>query len=302
MPNLGLGLGLTNNAFINTPILNQVAGSVFAISSDKLKSGATSPYTLSFSNAAPNLVATFSNGTLNKEHVENYIKSVNGGNLVGMSVYVQQATDQSGNGNHAIQNTASNQPRVMNNGIWDVDGNGKVSPYFNGTTSVMNIINTLVGYENNLFINIVVRPNSNQLTYTAIIGNHNAISDGGFSIEQIASNNNLYCLQMNNGSIFHSIGNTQLSANTNNIFTLYKSEINGKNYLNGVNTVSINNSSNNIKITTQFVYIGWSAYPSENRRFNGYINEIIIYNKTLSDSERQKLEKNQGKRYGITVA
>jgi hypothetical protein len=38
------------------------------------------------------------------------------------------------------------------------------------------------------------------------------------------------------------------------------------------------------------------------RQYDGKISELILFGVTLTDSQRQKLEKNQGKYYGLSVA
>lgn len=53
------------------------------------------------------------------------------------SVYCTTIYDASGNGNHATQSTAAEQPRLVNAGVFEVDSNGDYSLYYDGTDDKM---------------------------------------------------------------------------------------------------------------------------------------------------------------------
>ena len=55
------------------------------------------------------------------------------------SGYVTKIYDQSGNGNHATQSTASYQPRIVNAGTIETDSNGDYSIYYDGTDDRLDV-------------------------------------------------------------------------------------------------------------------------------------------------------------------
>ena len=211
-----------------------------------------------------------------------------------VSAYVQQLTDQSDNGNHAIQNTQANQPRVLNNGIWETDVSGKLRIIQTATTnlvktgvSISNIFSC--SYVGNTMQNVSARLNA--LTSEIPANNTMIIPSCGTGNPPLLSIGerlpNIYLVNQSNISDYI---NTPLILSYNRISTT-----NQEVYKNGGNKLTDSNITVTFNITR--IYLG-----ADTTAGNNFLQEFIIFAQPLTDSQRQKLEKNQGKRYNIALA
>lgn len=287
MPTPTVSRILRSNASL--PILDQVKGAVASYSLDKIKTNATSPCILSFSDASPNMAVPFANNTFDKASVQNYIIA-NGGNFATTSAYIQQWTDQSGRGNHATQGTQANQPRILNNGVWETNSNGKLSIQTILATDTHWVVtdSNSLDLTNNGTFSVVHRPTTIGETAGRILDKGAYLFFMGDRAISVAPP----------GTSASGVGGTVFNELNINTIPFETGTNSLKYYRNGVLVSTVNSSalipnSNNMYILNNSGLI---------RQYDGKISELIIFNRTLSDSERKKLEQNQSKRYNIAVS
>jgi hypothetical protein len=210
--------------------------------------------------------------------------------------FIVTTYDQSGKGNHVTQTTVTNQPRIVNAGVIEVE-NTRPTIKHDGTDDFL---------ENNSFAV------SNICSLSLVAVNKDVINSARRIVmmgDSTGSTNNLH--------IFHNGSTTQLGAgvaspvdarvflntalNTLSIVTMSRvSTTNTEAWKNGM---SLGTSTiSNVDWTSQILRIGCNRSGSANALyFPGTISEVAITT-PLTDIERKKLERNQGKYYGITVA
>ena len=217
-----------------------------------------------------------------------WVKNVSA-TITNQSAYVTKWYDQSGNGNDAVQATAGNQPRIVNAGVLEVDANGKPCISYAITANRLDV-------PNSSSLNI-----STQQTISVV---HNPSSAGGGSLGRIIDKSNgQYQSQISGTIIQTSAGNSNsnmITLSATNIDTIvYNHDITNLScYKNGV----LNVSKGAVAITpnSNTLYIGNSS--NSDRSYDGKFTEIILFSTALTDAQRTKLEKNQGRYYGITVS
>jgi hypothetical protein len=216
------------------------------------------------------------------------------------SAYVTTWYDQSGNGLNATQTTAGNQPRIVNARVVDVDASGKPTLYFDGSDDVLS--NSSVSISN--LCNTFIVAKSNAVDNEARIACSLTDETGDTNNFRLLGYNPVtprlsFCQRANEVQLVTS--DTSISGSV--IAAAKRSATNyQESYVNGVS------KGTNTNVTTTYaasrINIGntraTSAYPNTGA-WNGNISEVIITT-PLSDSQRQKLERNQGKYYGINVA
>jgi len=138
---LGLGLGLSRGrgAAGATGILDAYTGAAFAFAPDTLiygthsvtdnevgsvTNGNTDAYTVRVRRSSDNAVSSFTYSEVSDGTLVTWVG-------VGNDGLVEAAYDQSGNDNHATQSTATNQPKIVDNGVLVVE-NGKAAMDFDG--------------------------------------------------------------------------------------------------------------------------------------------------------------------------
>jgi hypothetical protein len=207
------------------------------------------------------------------------------------NAYVTKWYDQSGNGNDKVQTTAANQPRIVSNGTLDVDAFGKANIKGNIVST------TALNCSDSASLSIL-----NNITMNAV---HNSISLGGSSEGRIISKNDVsdYAMCVSATTKISS-GNAGLS--DDGMFTLGTQVINTvvhtadtveSFYKNG-NLISTDNSVSALADSNANIYLLNNS--AGNRAYDGYVSEIIIFDASLDDVQRNKLECNQKKYYSIT--
>ena len=228
------------------------------------------------------------------------------------SAYVTTWYDQSGNNNHAVQATAANQPRIVNAGVLEVGTNGKPTLYFDGVNHRLSISNLLLTSNlAGLHITSVARDTAptagGDATHT-IFASENTLGTGravlrtrdlnGGNVFQaggrrVAADSFISAISNNNGE-FNIIEGSFDYANSGTI----KLYING--ILKNVSAQFANGAGNTDSAAVAAISIG--TFNTGAGDFIGNISELILFGTTLTDVQRNNLEKNQGKYYGITVA
>jgi len=218
----------------------------------------------------------------------------------GDSCFIPAWYDQSGNIFHVTQTATSKQPRIVNSGVVEIDASGKPTLYFDGSDDVLS--NSSVSISN--LCNTFIVAKSNAVDNEARIACSLTDETGDTNNFRLLGYNPVtprlsFCQRANEVQLVTS--DTSISGSV--IAAAKRSATNyQESYVNGVS------KGTNTNVTTTYaasrINIGntraTSAYPNTGA-WNGNISEVIITT-PLSDSQRQKLERNQGKYYGINVA
>lgn len=199
--------------------------------------------------------------------------------------------DASNNGTDAERTTVANQPILKLNGInynqtLTFDGNDSYDlsnlaelPYGNPDISVFTVAKSdnsggwryIFAYGNNT---------TNQGYFVGKVLNTTQLLDGGWGNSN--TTNNVW----NNGDI-QLIGSTH-SSTTNE----------QKTYVDGVN---VTNGTRAYNLVQDDGYIGSQTYDSPTEFWLGDISEVVVYNRVVSDMERQQINSYLALKYGITL-
>ena len=197
--------------------------------------------------------------------------------------YVTTLYDQSGNGRNATQTIAGSQPSIMKFGVLNEDVNSNV--FLDFDTKFMT---GAVGLGTAQSIVAVYSKSVNGVN-THIFGSGKSGGDTGINIFEDTNNKTNVT---RDASMFSDPVDSSLTKkiivgeNTNNPPQYYK---------NGVQNIVT--SALPTSVEANLISIGTSGFPMQARFYGG-----MIFTNTLSTSDRQTLERNQGNFYGITVA
>ncbi len=212
--------------------------------------------------------------------------------------------DQSGNGRHAVS-TAGRRPRIVSNGVLQTEG-GKPAILFDGVDDYLAAPSPLIDTTHSLFV-LFTPKIENQ--FGAVFGQWSSGQTGRFYLiaNQISSGAaSAGLLNLANTTATGGGGGSGFAAevaisNTPTLITSISStgSEQWKLFKNGTEWDSA---------TITSVYTGVnSAIGSLNGTgsllpFDGTVSELISFPSALSTTDRQTLERNQGKYYSITVA
>jgi hypothetical protein len=212
--------------------------------------------------------------------------------------------DQSGNGRHAVS-TAGRRPRIVSNGVLQTEG-GKPAILFDGVDDYLAAPSPLIDTTHSLFV-LFTPKIENQ--FGAVFGQWSSGQTGRFYLiaNQISSGAaSAGFLNLANTTATGGGGGSGFAAevaisNTPTLITSISStgSEQWKLFKNGTEWDSA---------TITSVYTGVnSAIGSLNGTgsllpFDGTVSELISFPSALSTTDRQTLERNQGKYYSITVA
>lgn len=212
---------------------------------------------------------------------------------------VSQVNDLSGNGFHATQTTANNQPTYQATGF-----NGKPTLYFDTTDSILSSA-TIADY----FLTPTTAP-----TFTLIMACYSPLaSDAGtiaFGSDAQANGRVLFSnnfgftagnhlfdtANASGGRLTASI--TQPTA-VPHIMTFYRHGASMAFRVDGVTLASKANASGNFAVTSAKLQIGKCDAVSLNYM---YMSEACVYAAALSASDLAKAERGLGKKWGVSVA
>jgi hypothetical protein len=216
--------------------------------------------------------------------------------------------DQSGNGRNATQTTAANQPQIVANGVLQTEG-GKPAILFDGVDDYLAAPSPLIDTTHSLFV-LFTPTIENQIG--SLFGQWSAGQTGRFFL--VANQDSGGLTSAGRLNPFNSSatggggggGGSGFAAdvaisNTPTLITSISStgSEQWKLFKNGAEWDSAT-------ITTVFTgvnsAIGSSNGTGSSNPFEGTVSELISFPSVLSTTDRQTLERNQGKYYSITVA
>ena len=212
--------------------------------------------------------------------------------------------DQSGNGRHAVS-TAGRRPRIVSNGVLQTEG-GKPAILFDGVDDYLAAPSPLIDTTHSLFVLFTPKIENE---FGTVFGQWSSGQNGRFYVianQESAGPISVGRLNVANTTATGGNGTNGLAADVaiSNTLTLITSisttgSEQWKLFKNGAEWDSA---------TITSVYTGVnSAIGSLNGTgslfpFDGTVSELISFPSVLSTTNRQTLERNQGKYYSITVA
>jgi len=208
---------------------------------------------------------------------------------------VSQVDDLSGNGFHATQSTANNQPTYQATGA-----NGKPTLSFDTTDSITSTA-TIADY--------VLTPTTNPATTIFYVGYMPTIANSGnftFGSDNQANGRFFLHLFFGQTTMYFdtvNVSSGRLSATLSAsdflspvVLTVLRHGAAMRVRRNGVTIASKTNASGNYSTTTAALRIPESTTNQQ------YLSELLAYQAALSDSQIAAAERGLGKKWGITVA
>jgi hypothetical protein len=210
---------------------------------------------------------------------------------------VSQVNDLSGNGLHATQPTAANQPTYA------------------GTLNGRRVVTTSVSPATNLFVTNPIAANTGLTIFSVLkkladTANARHISltvttgelvlagqDGWLPLYRDAANSAASFADGVNASVVPG----GFAANETAVFTLTNSGTQVINYKNGQagSTTAI---SAGLSATFQRLYISGRIDSAATNPVSQDVGEVLVYTRVVSAAERQRIERYLGKKWGVTVA
>jgi hypothetical protein len=212
---------------------------------------------------------------------------------------VSQMNDLSGNGFHAIQETANNQPTYQAAGF-----NGKPTLFFDTTDSITSSA-TIADY--------FLTPTTNPTTVLVMACYMPTIELGGTIVfgSDAQANGRVFFNSHFGGSslIFDTVNasggrllagsQTDAGWTAPHIMTVYRIGAVMSVRRNGVEIVGKTNASGNYSATTAKLQIGKCDGVGSTQM---YVSELVAYSSALSAGDISKAERGLGKKWGIAVA
>jgi hypothetical protein len=243
------------------------------------------------------------------------------------SGFIRTIYDQTGLGNHFLQTTLANQPRIVNAGVLDTV-NGKPAAYFDGVNDSMEVAASTATYKwlhdgppdwahffNVFQFGISSNPNTIYTLFstggstTAAVGYYSSYDDrasvsrndalvliiarnvGGTTNLNVVQNNVILPNQLNQ------LQTSTLSFIFDSSIERHFSRINQGGIIQGNTSLGAPSTAN----STYNLQLGFSGRPSPNQFFlNGYFSEAILYKMSDTYPFNQELSKNQMNFYAIT--
>ena len=206
------------------------------------------------------------------------------------SCFVSAWYDQSGNGQDAAQSVAATQPRIVNAGATEMEGSRPALRY--ATAGLLLVAAPIPGQTTQVTIDAVAR-STDTTANRHILGDRSTV--GGRIIRAVSGGGSYLGSNIN-------VANVTMPGATaqQRIVIMYAGTSGLSGSLDGA--VSFGSvTSNFLSAPTAFWIGGGGPTQSAAGDWIGTISEVAMFNATLSTSERQTLERNQGAYYGITV-
>ena len=216
--------------------------------------------------------------------------------------------DQSGNGRHAVSTTAGLRPRIVVNGVLQTQ-NGKPEIRFDGVDDYLAAASPLIGTTHSLFV-LFTPTIENQIG--SLFGQWSAGQTGRFFL--VANQDSGGLTSAGRLNPFNSSATGGGGGGGGSGFAADVAISNTPTLITSISSTGseqwklFKNGAEWDSATISRVYTGVnSAIGSLNGTgsllpFDGTVSELISFPSALSTTDRQTLERNQGKYYSITVA
>jgi hypothetical protein len=199
------------------------------------------------------------------------------------SGFIAQAYDQTGSGRHGVQATSASQPRIVNAGVVETF-NGRPAMLFSGAQSLS--LSTTVPAQAALSYNAVIRNGSASGTKGILAGASGSaalrLASLGLQVERTFQ-----------ASVFSHSGSIANGAAA--VVTMVGSGSGTDGALNG----ALESTATLINATQPTSLIGSQAGSNF---MVGHIAEAMVFLSSLSTTDRQRIERDQGPAFGITVS
>jgi hypothetical protein len=281
-----------NNLSTNTSTQNAGSGNTNVEVSENL-SGLTGSTIYYYKVTATNINGTsvsdqrlfFTDTSIPRTSLVLWLRADNG--ITSSSGSVSEWSDLSGSNNHASQTSSSNQPAIISEAI-----NTQPAVRFNGSSNYLILPYTqTIGIKDNPYEAFVVAKTSNS------------------NVQFLFSSDTFekYELHLNGaaGARFIPVASTYIDEGTNGVYSdgnphVFSSRASSTGGTVRVDGIDGGTTTNNIISSDAIPFkIGYRGADAT-YYFNGDIAEVILYNSTLSSSDRNTVEQYLAGRYGIT--
>ena len=267
-----------------TSVLDGLPAAAAAFSVRRLASSYTGPLlrVRRSSDNAQQDIGTTVGGTLDTTTLASFCSST--------SCFVSVWYDQSGNGQDAVQSVAATQPRIVNAGALEMEGGRPALRY--AAAGLLLVAAPIPGQTTQVTIDAVARSTDTTVN-RHILGDRSTV--GGRIIRAVSGGGSYLGSNIN-------VANVTMPGATaqQRIVIMFAGTSGLSGSLDG--TVSFGSvTSNFFSASTAFWIGGGGPTQSTTGDWIGTISEVAMFNLTLSTSERQTLERNQGAYYGIAV-
>ena len=279
---LGLNLGIINQ--LNRAILDQLSVQGAAAYSLRKLRNAYTGNAIRVRRSSDNAEADIgfaSNGDLDTAALLAHVGSGNG--------FVTTWYDQSGNARNATQATAANQPQIVSNGAIETQ-NGKPALRFDGVNDFFVMTSPINSA--NATINAVSRLASMGVDGGYILGSLTPLGvlgydDGSSGLRIFSSSGGYFASPLPAAVILAAAVDTIVIAS--NVAALHRYGVS----IAGTRTIGQNFQPTNI---------GTYSNGTFGRFWSGTLSEITVFGSSISTTDRQTLESNEGLYYSISVA
>jgi hypothetical protein len=219
---------------------------------------------------------------------------------------ISEWRDKSGSGNAVTQSTANNRPTLFESS-GNVQGatqsviNGRQSLFFDGVNDLLETSNTVTSGQSRTVFAVARRTDNNSVTHLAMFG-------------EIASSGAFRWLVRYGSSASPHVGGDAVATNqtlsagvqagwTSPHIACWSQNSSTRNlsyFLNGSSLAITGNPPTAQTIFAGF-FIGNARSGSLFNHFNGHLGEMLVYNRELTQSERDKVTAALSKKWGITV-
>ena len=203
-------------------------------------------------------------------------------------------TDQSGNNKHAVQDTTAFQPKFRTNIV-----NGKPAIVFDGTNDYLAFNGNII-VNTNYTIIAVLRRNIGSTAHHCFLGGTKTSQNKNLHIGW-QSNNTFYHAQYSND---YAMRVTNYSAGEQPLIVSlrHSNTLGNDTYIDG-GLRGLDMYAGRLAHLTEWngAAIGRYIDGSINPRFNGWVAELIMYNRYLSETERKAIESYLSAKYNVSI-
>jgi hypothetical protein len=254
-------------------LLDNLSGGLAGFGMRQLKDSATKSIRVTHGSTLGETDIGFVNGQLDTSTLLTF---ANGGN-----VFVNTFYDQSGNNRNLGQTTLDNMPKIVTNGVVEVDSEGKPAPLFDGSNDYMSRGATIGGYTTS--VSLVAKFEAHRInTLQAIAGQGYLATTNGFGVFT-RSVNSQYGFNVRTGNT-ESQPNDTLSLNQIVKFVGVRVPNDSILYKNGTE-ISRNTTVLSSIVANNWFEIGARLSGTRDFYFQGHIGEVIMFDRNLNDTE-----------------